>query len=300
MSGFGTFLVENAFIDENGLQEALREQLASLQPLGRLAVKEGSLSEEQVRVLRDCQREEDRLLGDLAVDRAWISREELERLMKLQQSRRRRLGEILVEMALLSQDVMQRALSEYEAISDLRQRAIGKVLDEMPRGRLIESLIDFAGRHLERATGEAYSLALLDVDPRCRRPAAVEGSSAVVQRLIGAGGVSFAFLLSREWMEFISSRMLEFSVPPDEDMVEDTVRELVNLIVGNALSALGPEAEGLHSEPPEIRPFQELDYGQGGCVLLEFLGPRGVVLGLVLFGEEAEASTGPTPDEGVG
>lgn len=300
MSGFGAFLLENRLIKQSELSEALERQLASLMPLGRLAVEEGSLSGEQVRVLRERQREEDRLLGDLALDRAWISREELERLIELQQSRRRRLGRILVDMRCLGEATMQGALAEYEAISDLKQHAIREVLDEMPRGWLIEKLIDFAGRHLERATGEAFTLALLDVDTRCRNLMGIEGSQAIVQTLTGTGGLSFALLLDQDWMEFIASKMLEFSGPPDEEMVEDTVCELVNLIAGNALSALGSEAAGLHSEPPEIRSISDLNPGKGGCVFLEYLGPRGAVLGLIMIGNGVESETGEPSGEKLG
>jgi len=294
MSGFGTFLVENGLISRQDLRQALNEQLKGMKPLGRLAVEEGCLSESQVQELRETQKEDGRLLGDLALDRAWISRDELGRLIAMQQSRRRRLGEILLDLDMISEEEMRRALAEYEAISEVRRRAVRTLLEEMPRGRLIEKLIDYAGRHLERAVGQPFSLALFDVDPRCRGLLAVADSFAVVQKLTGSGGLAFAFILDREWMYYIASRMLEFAVPPDQEMIEDTVRELVNLIAGNALSALGPDAVGLHSEPPEILPVSELKCGDGGCVFLDFLGPRGVVVGLILLGE---GTVGAVEDE---
>lgn len=285
MSGFGSFLIERGLIESEELQQALKLQLSELKPLGRLAVEEGCLSPQQVSKLRSIQHHDERLIGDLAVDRAWIQREELDKLLDLQQSRKRRLGEILVGMDLLSIEKMQEALDEFEAVARLRRQAAAALLDEMPRGQVLEKLIDYAGRHLERATGEPFTLAFLDFDPRCRRLFSSREYDAVFQELTGDGSVAFALLLDNDWKEFIVSGMMEFQRAAEGEMIEDAIKELVNLIVGNALSALGADAVGLHSTPPGICRPADLSFGSGGCVFLEFYGPRGIVMGLVLLGD---------------
>jgi len=275
MSGFGEFLLEGGLIDEEQYRRAIRTQLEMLKPLGRLAVEEGCLSEDQVRELRVEQQRRDRPLGDLALDRTWISHDDLKRLVSLQQDRRKRLGEILVAAGALSEMEMLRALDEFDAVSSIRRKMMERVLKDVPFGRFLRELVGFTGKHLERATGENFSLSVIDYEPRCLTLGGMKDKMAVCQEI--NRDFLYALVLDQPWMEFISSKMYEFDTPPEGEMISDAIKELVNLIVGNSLAALGPDGEGFQPHPPGIlRPGQLLTRGKG-CLFLEFYGPRGVI-----------------------
>ncbi len=96
--GFGEFLLTEGKIDAYELESALRYQKEGDVILGVLAVQEKYLTEWQLCIILDSQRERGGLFGEVAIELSFIKRDDVGALLKMQGEKHIRIGEVLVYM----------------------------------------------------------------------------------------------------------------------------------------------------------------------------------------------------------
>ncbi len=93
--------------------EALDVQREKMQPLGKIARREGKLDDTQVYECLNKQKTERRPFGSIAIELGYLTRDEVNELLEVQNNEPS-LGDILVEMGLIERAVMEKEMAEYK------------------------------------------------------------------------------------------------------------------------------------------------------------------------------------------
>jgi len=114
-AGFGEFLLYQGKIDAYELECALKYQEDGHVALGVLAVQEKYLTEWQLCIILDSQRERGGLFGEIAIELGYIKRDDIGALLKMQGKKNIRIGEVLVLFGAISRDDMESCLQYFHA-----------------------------------------------------------------------------------------------------------------------------------------------------------------------------------------
>jgi len=242
---FGQFLIEQGEIDAGQLREALERMQMRNRALGDLAIAEGLLAWSDAERLNAAQREVDRPFGELAVAKGMLSREDLERLLCRQREQRLPLGEALVELGHLSVTRLGALLDRFKIDQSsietgqislpsalTRLRLVPIVLDLLPRfcmrvARLYLKLAPARSQEIDSALAHRVTL---DVRGAQYLALGLAADGAVASAL--AGGISG---VARESL--------------DDSLLADGLGEFLNMLAGNAVSALDREGVTAQLEP---------------------------------------------------
>lgn len=275
MKYFGQFLVGRGLVSREAVHAALLRQRETIVPLGRLAVEDGLLTREQVRSLRVTQRRLDRKMGEIALDREWLTPPQLTALLKAQEARRVLLGELLVQMGELERAALDAAAAEFDELQRQQASQLEQLIDASPQADVIRVLLDYTAKHFLRSTWEPVKIGAIVLG----RPLIAEAEEHPVyfvsQSASGDGHVTFGLLLDEPMMLFIASRMLDSERRAVDDMVVDSLRELVNMIVGNCFARLSQDGFRLRPRAPVVAPAAEASMSLGDCTQAELLCRRG-------------------------
>ncbi len=275
MKYFGQFLLHKGLITGPALRDAMARQRETLLPLGKLAVEEGILTREQVRSLRVTQRRLDRRMGEIARDREWLTADQLQSLLEAQEARRMLLGELLVEIGAVERSELEAAAAEFAELERQHSAKLNQLISTLPQSDLIRVLLDYTAKHFLRCTWEPVKISAISVG----RPITPEDdehpSYFVSQSACGDGCVTYGLVLDEPMMLFIASRMLDSERRVVDDMVVDSVRELVNMIVGNCFARLSHDGFRLRPRAPVVASAREAARHLGVCTQAELLCRRG-------------------------
>ena len=120
----GEFLVSRGAVRSGDIVAALELQQHEQQPLGRLALRHGLLTINDIfnilRIQADRITARDRdnveyLFGDIAVELGFLTTEDVLNLLKIQMETRPPLGDLLVSMGVLTAEDLSRELEAYRA-----------------------------------------------------------------------------------------------------------------------------------------------------------------------------------------
>src|SRR3982751_2165598 len=101
---FGLYLKNKGIISAEQLVAALEMQLATLPPVGQLALEECIISPRDIFNVLHAQRQSpNERFGELAIEMGLITRDQLMRLLMLQADRKTALADILVGQGVLSE-----------------------------------------------------------------------------------------------------------------------------------------------------------------------------------------------------
>ncbi len=136
---FGLYLKKKGIISAEQLVAALEIQLATLPPIGQLALEEGIISPRDIFDVLRIQRESpDVRFGDLAIEMGLMTRDELMRLLMIQADRKRPLAQIFVAEGMLSEPQSANEMAEFRQSQANRRavRAHASKIVPAPRGQM--------------------------------------------------------------------------------------------------------------------------------------------------------------------
>lgn len=110
-SRLGQFFLRTSALDEQELEELLKEQAVSQKRLGELLVEKGMISQEELDKALENQQI---LLGEVLLKHNYISEEQLKQALKQQKETFVPLGQILIQAGWITDQEMEQALREQQ------------------------------------------------------------------------------------------------------------------------------------------------------------------------------------------
>jgi len=245
---FGQFLIDHGEVDASDVREALALMDKENSTIGELAVRQGYMQpHDSIRVNAE-QRSRDLPFGDLAVDMGILAPQQLVDLLHRQRNERLPIGEALVALGRLPGDRLAVMLDAFKA--DQAQYEVGE--GPLPAGltgqRVSRYLIELLPRFLLRVARIQAKVG--GVRPFEGTPEFAEVRVSVPIR--GARGLEVALSSDREFAEALAQATSGLA-PADLDfeMVADGVGEFLNVLAGNAASAISREGHRADLGPPD-------------------------------------------------
>ncbi len=118
---FGDYLIEKGIVSKDDLEVALKFQTEKTLRLGALAIEDGILTEHQLSVILDRQREVEAagLFGEIAINMKLLSKEQINKLLEKQKEYDKIIGQTLVLSGAFSKDEKEKELKLfYEMIEE--------------------------------------------------------------------------------------------------------------------------------------------------------------------------------------
>jgi CheY-specific phosphatase CheX len=251
---FGQFLIDSGEVDASHVSEALELMDSENLPLGQIAVAEGFMQEPQVARVNAEQRNRDLSFGDLAVSMGLLENTQLVHALQIQSSRRLPIGQALVRLEHIAGDRLGILLDAYK--TDQAQYDVGTI--ELPDGlvshRVSRYVIELFPRFMLRIArmqvkiGEIHSF---DETPDF-------AEIRVSVPITGTRGVEVALVCDLVFGESLAQAASGLDPADlDAEMVADGVGEFLNVLCGNAASAVAKEGYPVELGPP--------DYGAELC-----------------------------------
>lgn len=119
------FLVEWEILDTEQAESVLQAQNEATPPLGRLALKEGYLTQKQVFQILQDQVDDELLFGELAIKGGHLHSRELNILLEMQTQARPGLNQIILGLGLANEEPLKALYAEYSRV--IRELVLQKV-----------------------------------------------------------------------------------------------------------------------------------------------------------------------------
>lgn len=244
---FGQYLIEQGEIDGEHLREALALMDERNQPLGAVCVTEGFLSGSDGDRINARQRSEDRPFGELAVEMGLLTPTQLEDAIARQQSERLYIGEALVELELLHWDRLEPLLADFKRDQEPYQAGHVPLPTELADDSLTTYLLDLLPK---------FCMRMARVHAKLSPPIPMRGEIThpirLQVRIHGDRELTVALACDPTLARRLASGASGLPEEKlDDELMADGVGEFMNVLAGNAISAL--ERDGVHVEidPPQ-------------------------------------------------
>jgi hypothetical protein len=239
---FGQFLIEQGEVDAGHVREALDLLEQTNRTLGDIAVESGRMNQADVDSVNLAQRASDLPFGDLAVQMGLLDRQDLVECLRVQRESRLMMGEALVHLGHLADYRLADMLEAFK--SDQAAYQVG-VMDQLPdplvNNRIAPYVLDLLPKFARRVAGLKVKVGepvVLDECPpfRYRIALPVHGHRGLEVTLVG----DRAFCL-----RVASATACQPEASLDDELILDAVGEFLNVLCGNAMSAL--ERDGVET-----------------------------------------------------
>jgi hypothetical protein len=245
---FGQFLIDQGELDASHVREALELMEDSNPILGELAIERGYLTSRQAVQVSAEQRNRDMAFGDLAIDMGFLESEQLVEIVGQQRSRRLPIGRALVQLGHLGNDRLGTLLDAFKADQAQYEIMETDLPDGLASHRVARFVLDLLPRFLMRVArlqAKVGEVACLDTVPDY-----VETKVSVPLR--GARGLEVALVSDLEFAEALATASSGLAPADlDPEMVADGVGEFLNVLAGNAASAMTQEGHRIELGPPD-------------------------------------------------
>ena len=246
---FGQFLLERGVVGRDALLTALDLQDGRNLRLGDYAVRRGYMTEAQAETLNRQQLTVDRRFGELAVEAGYLTPEQVEELLALQRNDYVLLGEALLELGHIDGETLEVELRAFEA--DQARYLVDEVI--FPPGirdaSLLAMPVDLTAKILLRMVGITTKIG--EGEREIRPP--VDRLVSVSVAFSGGLAATYTLSVSRDIAEAVFSHMtgVDVSAAAEEEIV-DAVKELCNVICGNAAAKMAKVGRPVEIGPPEV------------------------------------------------
>jgi CheY-specific phosphatase CheX len=256
---FGPLLIDSGEVDASHVREALHFMDAENPELGQVAIAQGFMQTHDVTRVHAEQRNRDLSFGDLAVEMGLLESHQLAKILQHQRSRRIPIGQALVHLGQVETDRLGLLLDAYKA--DQAQFDTSEIA--LPEGlashRIARYVLDLLPRFMLRVARIHAKVG--EIHPVGQIPDYAEVSVSVPMR--GALGLDVALVSDIEFAEALAT--VSSGLEPrdlDPEMVADGVGEFLNVLCGNAGSALAKDGDCVELGPPDY----EAEIGDGWIV----------------------------------
>jgi hypothetical protein len=268
---FGQYLIDQGEVDASHVREALALMDQENASFGEIAVREGLMQSAAVARVHAGQRTRDASFGDLAVEMGLLAPADLVKVLKRQREERVLMGEALVQLGHLGADRLGTALDAYKA--DQAQYEVSDVT--LPDG--------LASHHVTRWVIELFPRFLMRVarmpgkvgDVRSFDGAPEFAEVRVSVPMLGGRGLEVALVSDEAFAEALAMEAAGLDRSDlDAELVADGVGEFLNVLCGNAASAMTREGHRVELGPPDYEAelcdgwIVELAVGTGRAALV--------------------------------
>ena len=258
---FGQFLIDQGEVDASDVREALLLMDRENPTLGELAISQGFMNQRQTARVSAEQRNRDLAFGDLAVEMGLLSSAQLVSLVQRQSSQRLPVGQALVRLGHVQNDRLGTLLDAFKA--DQAPYAVGEM--ELPDGlanhRVARYVLDLLPRFLMRVARLQVKVGGVVAFEEVPEFSEVKVSVP----LKGARGMEVALVSDLEFAEALATAASGLSPQDlDPEMIADGVGEFLNVLAGNAASAMAKEGQRVELGPPDY----DAELCDGWCVEL--------------------------------
>jgi len=229
---FGQFLLENGYITENQLLDAInfQNQFDALK-VGQVAIKNEYMTNDQVQSVNLEQRRKDKLFGELAVEMGYLTWDQLENSIDIQKDTHIYIGEALVELGHLTQEQLKGYLEEFH----VEQKPLKRLEDIIPHDfdmrHEVFTLLDMSIKMFRRMAS-----LYLKLGEGFFKTSSVENLYVCIQ--IGfTGSLDFTYFLNLPKNVAITMTRNLYGnkdMKCFDDTICDSIGELGNVICGNA------------------------------------------------------------------
>ncbi|MDX2495422.1 MAG: chemotaxis protein CheX [Desulfuromusa sp.] len=230
---FGQFLIDKKIITRLDLLRAIELQEKTNLRFGDLVIEMGLMTTEQISLALRAQRYEDLQFGDMAAKMGFLSPDQVKQVLNRQKSEHLYIGEALVKLETITQEKLSFYLSEFKQTQ--KDSVTEKIIIPagFPHQPLWEIVTDMTYKMLTRVAGVTFQTGPCTIIRRLpTRPVVVE---------IGFfGSISARYLLtiSDNTRKLIANAIFKEgkAETATADEVDDSVKEFVNIVCGNAVS----------------------------------------------------------------
>lgn len=272
---FGQFLIEQGEVDAGHVCEALDLLEQTNSSIGEIAVETGMMSDADVQLVHQAQRSKDLPFGDLAVQMALLGRQDLVDCLRKQRESRLMMGEALVHLGHLADHRLVAMLEAFKLDQASYQiGSVGQLPDALVNNRIAPYVLDLLPKFARRIAGLNLKLGeplvLHECPPfRYRISLPVHGHRSLEVTLVADRDLCARIAAG-------TASQPESAL--DEELIVDGVGEFLNVVCGNAMSALerdGVETRlGVPDHDAELADGWIFDlatsHGRGALVLAQF------------------------------
>ncbi|MCR9095509.1 MAG: chemotaxis protein CheX [bacterium] len=245
---FGQFLIDQGEIDASHLREALDLMEDTNPTLGELAIECGYMTQRQATQVSAAQRNQDLPFGDLAVKMGFLGSDQLVDVVQRQATQRLPVGQALVRLGYLDADRLGMLLDAYKADQAPYDVAEPDLPDALANHRATKYVLELLPRFLMRVARMQAKLG--EIQAFASVPPFAEVCVSV--HVKGVRGLEVALVSDNAFAEALA--MAASGLQPsdlDPEMVADGVGEFLNVLGGNAVSAVTKEGQRVELGPPD-------------------------------------------------
>ena len=252
---FGQYLLTQGIINGQQLTKALVLQEVLNKTIGQIALDEKLLTEEQVKQAVDLQKNKDIFFGEAILRLGFLTQKQVDFLLKQQKERHVYIGDALVTLGYLAEEQRAKALAEF--IREQNENAA------MVTPFRLTQTVEHEQQYIDKFT--LYTIKLLQrmvhLIAKCDHYDIMENSVPLeyISIQVDFGGElsrqisRFVFMVPKDTATIIAVKYHAFeNAPATEAVMVDALRELVNMICGQASTNL-EEFGQLISNVPEYK-----------------------------------------------
>ena len=272
---FGQFLIDQGEVDASHVREALELMEDENPTLGELAVGMQFMTTRETVDVSAAQRNRDLPFGDMAVELGFLTSDQLVEVVQQQRTRRLPIGQALVRLGHIPADRLGTLLDAYKTDQSEYEVSDMDLPDALANHRATKYVLDLLPKFLMRvARMQAKVGEVRDFDGE---PEFAEVKVSVPVK--GARGLDVALVSDFEFAEALATAASGITPQDiDPEMVADGVGEFLNVLGGNAVSAVTKAGHRVELGPPDY----DATLSEGWIVELA-VGAGRAALGLSVF-----------------
>lgn len=260
----GELLLSQGLIDEDKLEHALHEHKRTGLLLGKIIVRLGFVSQEQMSSILGTQikLKSKKLLGEILIDQGLVSEDDVKRALKLQQDTNKRLGQCLVQLNLITEEKILEVLSAQLEIPQIKlanfnieQAAVAAIPEEMARQHKVVPLYVRANA-ITVAMADPTNLRTLDflkfktqfeVEPVM---ATEKEITKALDRVYGSGSESLSAVLGASLSDDLET-VEDRDALDEPELTDEEGSQVVRIVTTIINEAIMRGASDIHIEPQE-------------------------------------------------
>jgi CheY-specific phosphatase CheX len=245
---FGQFLIDCGEVDASHVREALNFMDVENPAIGQIAVAQGFMQAQDVIRVNAEQRNRDVSFGDLAVDMGLLANDQLVEVLQRQRSRRIPIGQALARLGHIETDRLGQLLDAYKADQAQFETSEIALPDGLASHRVTRYVLELLPRFMMRVARIQAKVGEIQIVGQIPEFADVRVSVPIN----GARGLEVALVSDFEFAEALA--LASSGLDPrdlDSEMLADGVGEFLNVLCGNAGSAMAKDGHRVEIGPPD-------------------------------------------------
>ena len=246
---FGQYLVERGVVTREVLLQAIELQESVNLSVGAVAVSMGFLTETEVERINQAQRTEDLRFGDMAAKLGLLNQEQFQQVLTKQKNNHLYIGEALVKVGGLTGEELPRYLEEFK--QNQAQYVTDRVVipEGVANAQIWEVFADLTYKMLTRVARLTFHS-----EPARVATALPPFSTIAAMEFTGDVNGTYLFAVQDGARKRIASASLnqENVDLEEEEVLDDTVMEFVNVVCGNIAAKVAQLGSSFEIEPPEL------------------------------------------------